>query len=649
MSRQKMKEKKILKKVKIFLDILNLIVYIASLILKEFFMSNNKNLENNKEIQVELLDKSDSQTNFADLNVMDAKFEEVHNSMLSEFVNLLQNQIIPSPYIKSRIVNGKIVEINKKQGIVIVDCGLKSEAVVEIREFAESDDESLIAQVELNVGDEYEFYIESFETQKNVLSINRRRVKKEKTWQKIREAFKNEEIIEGIIFSRMKGGFCIDFDGNLAFLPASQARIKIATKGNEIIGTKQSFKVINIDDKYQTCIVSYLAARDEMFADKRKDFIDNIQEGEIVEGVVKSVTNYGVFVDLGIMDGLLHISDITWDRITHPSEVLDVNKTIKLKVIKVDKAKNRVSLGLKQLTPNPVAFLEEKYKAGQKIKGKVTSVTDYGLFLSIESGIEGLVHLYELDWVKEKATEFLQNAKVDDEMEAIILGIDISGQNKISLSRKQLLDNPWKSFMERHKQGDILEGTIKRVESFRLLVSLEGGIAGVVHVDDVSWVKSDDALRKFRDGEKIQVVYLNGQFDDKQSKISLGIKQLSSSPFEKYKDQLQTNAVITGIVSSIDSNGIEVTIFDAIKTYIKKSHISSDKAEQRTNRFAIGDKIDVKISKFNQDTGELQASIRKLEEDERTKLLSEYGNTNIGATIGSALGDALKIHSDDKK
>lgn len=408
-------------------------------------MSNSKNLEENKEIQSELLDKSDLPINSADLATMNAKFEEVQNSMLSEFVSLLQNQIIPSPYIKSRIITGKIVEINKKQGMVIVDCGLKSEAVVEIREFADSDDDSAVESLELNVGDEYEFYIESFETQKNVLSINRRRVKKEKTWQKIRDAFKNNEIIEGIIFSRMKGGFCIDFDGNLAFLPASQARIKVSTKGNEIIGTKQSFKVINIDDKYQTCIVSYLAARDEMFADKRKDFINNIQEGEIVEGIVKSVTNYGVFVDLGIMDGLLHISDITWDRITHPSEVLDVNKTIKLKVIKVDKATNRVSLGLKQLTPNPAAFLEEKYKVGQKVKGRVTSVTDYGLFVSIEAGIEGLIHMYELDWIKEKATDFLHSAKIDDEIEAVILGIDISGQNKISLSRKQLLENPWKN------------------------------------------------------------------------------------------------------------------------------------------------------------------------------------------------------------
>ena len=612
-------------------------------------MSNEKNLEKNKEIQVESAERDDSTTlKPEDLVLMNAKFEEVNNSMLSDFANLLQGQVIPSPYVKNRIITGKIVDINKKQGIVIVDCGLKSEAVVEIREFAENDDEASVEALELQIGDEYEFYIESFETRKNVLLINRRRVKKEKTWQKIRDAFKTNEIIEGIIFSRMKGGFCIDFDGNLAFLPASQARIKVSTKGNEIIGTKQSFKVINIDEKYQTCIVSYLAARDEMFADRRKDFINNIQEGEIVEGVVKSVTNYGVFVDLGIMDGLLHISDITWDRITHPSEVLDVNKTIKLKVIKVDKATNRVSLGLKQLTPNPAAFLEEKYKPGQKIKTKVSSITDYGLFVTIENGIEGLIHLYELDWIKEKAADFLAKAKIDDEVEVIILGVDISGQNKISLSRKQLLPNPWKHFMETHKPGDVLDGTVKRVESFRILVSLEGGIAGVVHVDDVAWVRSEDALRKFREGDQIKVYYINGQFDDKQSKISLGIKQLSGSPFEKFKDQLQTNAIITGVVSSVDQNGIEVTIFDSIKTYIKKSHISSDKSEQRTNRFVIGDKIDVKISKFNLETGELQASIRKLEEDERSKLLSEYGNANIGATIGSALGDALKIHNEDK-
>ena len=612
-------------------------------------MSKNNSLEQNKEIQSELLETGDStMLKPDDLVDLNQKFSEVHNSMLAEFVSLLDDKLIPSPYIKSRIILGKIVDINRKQGIVIVDCGLKSEAVVEIREFADTDDVNL-DEIELNIGDEYEFFIESFETRSNVLSINRRRVKKEKTWQKIRESFKSNNIIDGIVFARMKGGFCIDFDGNLAFLPASQARIKIATKGNEIIGTKQSFKVINIDEKYQTCIVSYLAARDELFADKRKDFIDTIQEGDIVEGVVKSVTNYGVFVDLGIMDGLLHISDITWDRITHPSEILDVNKTIKLKVIKVDKATNRVSLGLKQLTPNPSAFLEDKYKAGQEVSGTITNITDYGIFVSLEPGIEGLIHMYELDWVKEKAMDFLKNAKVEDKIQAVILGIDISGQNKISLSRKQLIPNPWKSFMEKYKPNDVVSGIIKRVESFRLLISLEGGIAGVVHIDDISWVKSEDALKNFKEGESIKAVYLSGQFDERQSKISLGIKQLSGSPFDKHKEQLKTNAIITGIVSGVDINGIEVTLFDEIKTYIKKSHISSDKAEQRTNRFIIGDKIDVKIAKFNSETGEIQASIKKLEEDERTKLLSEYGNINTGATIGSALGDALKIHSDEDK
>lgn len=614
-------------------------------------MSNNQTLEQAKEIQAELLDKGDSiVAKQEDVAFINSKYDEVYNSMLSEFTSLLQNQVIPSPYIKNRIITGKIIEINKKQGIVIVDCGLKSEAVVEIREFTDDDEEESVENINLQIGDEYEFYIENFETRKNVLSINRKRVKKEKTWQKIKACFKSNDIIEGIIFARMKGGFCIDFDGNLAFLPASQARIKVSTKGNEIIGTKQSFKVINIDEKYQTCIVSYLAARDEMFADKRKEFINNIKEDEIVEGMVKSVTNYGAFVDLGIMDGLLHISDITWDRITHPSEILDVGQVIKLKVIKVDKATNRVSLGLKQLTQNPAAFLEEKYKVGQKIKGKVTIVTDYGVFVSIEQNIEGLIHLYELDWVKEKANEFLHSVKPGTEVDAIILGIDIASQNKISLSRKQLLENPWKNFMDQYKSGDVVDGIVKKVESFRMFVLLEGGITGIVHIDDISWIKpSEDAVKKYKEDDKISVVYLSGQFDEKQSKISLGIKQLTESPLEKYKDQLQVNSIVTGVVSSIDPNGIEVTLFDTLKTYIKKSHISSDKAEQRTNKFTIGDKIDVKISKFNSETGDLQASIKKLEEDERTKLLSEYGNANIGATIGSALGDVLKVHTDGKK
>lgn len=632
----------------IFIDILFFCFYTAALI-SEFinYMSSNQTLEQTEEIRVELLEKAElSPTKPEDAIFVKEKYDEVYNSMLSEFAKMLETQVIPSPYIKNRIITGRIVEINRKQDIVIVDCGLKSEAVVEIREFSEIDSDDT-SNVDIQVGDEHEFYIESFETRKNVLSINKKRVKKEKTWQKIRESFKKNEIIEGIIFSRMKGGFCIDFDGNLAFLPASQARIKVSTKGNEIIGTRQSFKVINIDEKYQTCIVSYLAARDEMFADKRKEFINNIQEGEIVEGMVKSVTNYGVFVDLGIMDGLLHISDITWERITHPSEVLDVGQTVKLKVIKVDRATNRVSLGMKQLTKNPAAFLEEKYKVGQKVTGKISTITDYGLFVSIEPGIEGLIHLYELDWVKEKATDFLHSKKVDDTVEALISGIDVTSQNKISLSRKQLLENPWRSFMEKHKSGDVVDGVVKKVENFRMFILLEGGIAGIVHIDDISWSKSDDdVLRQYKEGDKINVVYLAGQFDDKQSKISLGIKQLVESPFDKYKNKLEVNSIVTGVVSSVDPNGIEVTLFDTIKTYIKKSHIASERADQRTNRFAIGDKIDVKISKFVPETLELQVSIRKLEEDERNKILSEYGSTNIGSTIGSALGYALKIHTD---
>jgi small subunit ribosomal protein S1 len=611
-------------------------------------MSKNQNLAADKEIQTELLENGEV-LKPEDLSDLNRKFQEVQSSMLSEFVNLLQGQIIPSPYIKSRIILGKIVEINKKQGIVMVDCGLKSEAVVDIKEFAETEDEESIEAVNINIGDEYEFYIESFETRESVISINRRRVKKEKTWQKIRESYKEKAIIEGIVFSRMKGGFCIDFDGNLAFLPASQARIKISTKGNEIIGTKQSFKVINIDEKYQTCIVSYLAARDEMFADQKIEFLNQIKEGDIVKGVVKSVTNYGAFIDLGVMDGLLHISDITWERIAHPTELLETGKTIEVKAIKIDKESGRISLGLKQLTDNPSAFLEEKYKVGQKVKGKVTNITDYGLFVSLEPGVEALLHVYELDWIKDRAHDFRKNFKVDDEIEAVITQVDIGGQAKISLSRKQLLPNPWKNFIEGHKENDVIDGVIKRVESFRLLISLEEGIIGVVNVEDISWIKSENPLASFKEGDKLKVVYLSGQFDDRQSKISLGIKQLTPSPFDKYKNQLSTNAVITGVVSLVDGNGIEVTLFDDIKTYIKKAHISSDRAEQRTNRFAIGDKIDVKIAKFSPETGEIQASIRKLEEEERSKLLSEYGNTNIGATIGSALGDALKIHSEDEK
>ena len=563
---------------------------------------------------------------------VDSKFSEFEQALYENFKEELNLHPLRFSSEESRIVKGKILEINKKRDLVIIDLKLKAEGVVGYREFYENGEEPT-----LSIGDEYEFYIESFETYDSVLKVSRDKVTREKSWKKLKEAFINDDAVEGVIFARIKGGLCVDFQGIIAFLPGSQIDIRMLNDISPLLGVRQQFKVLSMDEKFKSLIVSRRSVLENMRSGNKTQFLDEIAEGKVLEGVVKNITNYGAFIDLDKMDGLLHIADITWDRIVHPSEVLKTGDKVKVKVIKIDYETQRISLGMKQLTENPWSYLEEKYKVGTTIKGKVTGITDYGIFLEIEKNVEGLIHVSEISWTKENYNELIEKISVGDQIDAYIVNVD-TNSHRIALSLKQMSSNPWKQFIDTHTTGQKLEGTVTNIMNFGAFISLDGGVNGLLHTSDISWSSSGESeLSQMKVGDKISVVYLGG--DVEKQRIALGLKQMKESEFKKHKDILKVGTVVTCTVTAIDPSKIDVIILDIFKTSIRKSHIAYDKSEQRTNRFAVGDKVDAKIIAFDEESGNIQVSIREQEEDEKKRLLDKYGSTDSGATLASIFGE----------
>ena len=569
----------------------------------------------------------------------------VENEYTREFDEILESQDFVSGDVAGKIVKGKIIAVNKKQGFVLVDLGLKAEASVDYSEFLVSDTSDV---KEPEVGEEYEFYVVASESPKNflhILKISRSRVMKEKVWLKIVEAKEKGDPVEGIIFKRMKGGFCIDFCGNFSFLPASQVKMNINTRGSELVGRKLPFKILDIDPKYKTCIASQTAVIDETLVDRRSEFIAGINEGDVIEGVVKSIINYGAFVELkdDIMDGLLHLTDISWKRISHPSEVISVGQKLKLKVIKADRELKRISLGLKQMTDNPNAFIQDKYTVGQEIESTVLSVIDGDdILVEIEQGVEGLIRKYDVDWTKEKSMAFASSCKPGTKINVKIIAININDNNKVLVSRKHIIPNPWSTFMSNNKAGNIIEAIVRRVESYRLLIGLEGGISGVVQMEDISWISNgEDLLKSFQEGQKVKVVYLSGTMDEKHPRINLSLKHLTESPIEKYKDKLQKDSTVESIIIASDQAGITVETFGLFTSFIKLSQMSTEKTDRTSDRFKIGSYVKSKVIDFNERNGELKLSIRRLEESEQDEILKSHSD-NESQTISSVLGSVLK-------
>ncbi len=540
------------------------------------------------------------------------------------------------------ITKGTIVDISKKLGRAIIDVGLKAEGVVSLDEFVQDS-----KRMDVNIGDEFDFYVEAFDKKNAIISISYAKVQREKIWLQLKEAHKNGTTVYGAIFKSINGGFAVDFDGILAFLPGSQVDIKIPKDISPLLNIKQPFKIISLSDddtsntESKLLVVSRRMVIEETRSEKKGEFLATIEEGKVVQGVVKNIASYGAFVDLGTMDGLLHVADITWNKISHPSEVLSIGDVIEVKIIKIDVEKKRISLGMKQIQENPWTHLATKYKIGDRIKSKVTNKVDYGVFVTIEGDIEGLVHNSEFAWTKELCQKYSNEVQVGDEIEVSIVGLDIDN-HKISLSRRETLHNPWKEFADNNTTGTKLNGKIVNVTNFGLFVELDGNINGLVHISDISWNNdSDQVLKQYKAGDSIDVVYLSGDYT--KQRISLGIKQVAGDPFEKHIAALGEGAIVDVAVSKIYRDEIEVKLFDEILVKIKKHNIPADKIVRNIISYNIGEVVKAKVVKFDEQKRSLLLSIKKLEDDTKNEILKNYKSNNSGSTLGSILGGAISV------
>jgi len=546
----------------------------------------------------------------------------------------LQNVIDSSNiFCEGRIVAGTILDIDKKNGLVVVDVGLKSEGVIPISEFFFENEIESIA-----IGKNVDVYIDKLDCRRGGSLVSHSKAIRERSLAQIEHAFKNDETVTGIAFSRVKGGVSVDFSGVIAFLPGSQIDIRPVKDISHIIGKKIEYKVLSIDAN-RSIIVSRKVILESARSVDRDQFLSSVHEGDIIEGVVKNITNYGAFVDLGDIDGLLHITDISWEKITHPSEVLHVGQRVMVKIVKYDRESRRLSLGMKHLINNPWMVIGDKYKIGDTILGKITNVATYGVFVQLEPGIEGLLHVSEIGWTKDTHRKH-KEMQVDNEISVIITDIDID-KHRISLSLKQLTENPWDKFARNHNTGEILNGTIRNVTDFGIFVGIEGEeVDGLVHISDLSWGgNTATEMVKYKKDSPIQVIYLGA--DAKNQRIRFGIKQLTDDPFAQYSPLIEKDKIVTCKVVGIRQDGIEVELFDCIRSFIKKNDLARDRTDRRVNRFVLNDRIDVKVVSFNEATRKLVLSVKAHEEDELSKTIQEYGSADTGATIGSILGDAI--------
>tara|TARA_B100001564_G_C20649713_1_gene676213 strand:- start:481 stop:2304 length:1824 start_codon:yes stop_codon:yes gene_type:complete len=535
------------------------------------------------------------------------------------------------------VITGRVLRI--ENDVVIIDIGLKTEGKVSLKEFTNMNEE-------VNSGDEVEVYLECIENMKGEAVVSFEKAVRQRAWRDLEANYNEGDIIDGTIFGRVKGGFTVDILGVIAFLPGSQVDIRPVKDITPLMNIKQPFQILKMDSKQGNIVVSRRSILEESRKEERSEMLSKISEGMELEGIVKNITDYGAFIDLGSVDGLLHVTDISWRRITHPSEVLSLGEKIKVKVIKFNDDTKRISLGIKQLEGNPWEGIEERFPQGHKCTGTVTNLTDYGAFIEIETGIEGLVHVSELSWTKNNAhpSKFLS---VGDEVTVMILDIDAE-KHRISLGIKQCEDNPWEAFASKHEVGSIVTGEVKNIVDFGLFVGFEGNVDGLVHVSDLTWSDNpEEELKKFSVGENVEVKVLG--IEPHKERISLGVKQMSDDPVGNAFEGFKKGNQVTCVVSDVNDDGIEVTVNDSIKSFIKRSDLASERVEQRTDRFAVGDKVDAKITNLDKAKGTLSLSIKALEVAEQKKAIAEYGSTDAGASLGDILGAALESSSDTNK
>ncbi len=556
--------------------------------------------------------------------------------MEENFSQLLEESLSKFKYKEGQIIKGTVLSI--VNDTVVVDVGLKSEGRIPLKEF-----HSPGADHSVKIGEKYDVYLEKLENKEGEALLSRERARKEESWNNLEKIQDTNQQIMGVITERVKGGFAVDINGALAFLPGSQVDLKPIKDISPLLNKPQPMVILKMDKLRGNIVVSRRALLEESRKADRSKLLSDISEGDKLKGLIKNITDYGVFVDLGGMDGLIHVTDLSWERVNHPSEKFKIGDEIEVIVTKYDKENNRISLGLKQLTEDPWKNVDDLYEVGKKIKSKISNIADYGAFVQLEKGVEGLIHNSELSWVNKNVNPN-NLVKIGDEIEVMILEID-HAKRRISLGRKQCLENPWKIFADNNNKGDVAEGKIKNLTDFGIFVELSNDLDGLIHLSDISWSKSgEEAIKNYKVDDSIKFKIL--EIDLEKERVSLGIKQLTDDPNKSDESLKKT---VTGIIEKIEKDKIFVNFDDNKNGFIKRTNLAKSKNEQNTDRFAVKEKLDAKVIKKSNKDNLYELSVKDLEIQQEKEALKEYGSSSSGASIGDIIGAALDQNKDTKK
>ncbi|HTJ01916.1 MAG TPA: 30S ribosomal protein S1 [Methylovirgula sp.] len=556
-----------------------------------------------------------------------------------DFAALLDESYGQNDALEGSVIKGIVVAIEKD--VAVIDVGLKTEGRVALKEFQGPGRDGT-----LDVGDEVEVYLERIENALGEAVISREKARREESWVRLEKAFEAQEKVDGVIFNQVKGGFTVDLDGAVAFLPRSQVDIRPIRDVTPLMGVPQPFQILKMDRRRGNIVVSRRTVLEESRAEQRHEIVANLEEGQVIEGVVKNITDYGAFVDLGGIDGLLHVTDIAWRRVNHPSEVLSIGQTVKVKIVKINHETHRISLGMKQLLDDPWQGIDAKYPVNARFHGRVTNITDYGAFVELEPGIEGLIHVSEMSWTK-KNVHPGKIVATSQEVDVQVLEVD-PVKRRISLGLKQTLANPWEAFVEKHPVGSTVEGEVKNKTEFGLFIGLAGDVDGMVHLSDLDWNKpGEQVIDEYKKGDVVSAKVLD--VDVEKERISLGIKQLGSDPFASAPSEdasasgdLKKGAIVTCEVIDVKEGGIDVKIAGSdLTAFIKRAELARDRADQRPDRFAVGEKVDARITQFDRRARKVAVSIKALEVAEEKEAIAQYGSADSGALLGDILGAAL--------
>ena len=554
------------------------------------------------------------------------------NPTREDFAALLSETLSKDDAFEGSVVKGIITAIEKD--LAVIDVGLKMEGRVPVREFSIPG-----KPAELKVGDTVEVYLERIENALGEAVLSRDKARREESWTRLEEKFNAKEQVEGVIFNKVKGGFTVDLDGAVAFLPGSQVDVRPVRDIGPLMHSPQPFKILKMDRRRGNIVVSRREILEATRAEQRSEIVARLAEGQVIDGVVKNITDYGAFIDLGGIDGLLHVTDMAWRRVNHPSEIVNVGDTVKVQIVRINPETQRISLGMKQLLADPWSGIEAKYPVAARFKGTVTNIADYGAFVELEPGVEGLIHVSEMSWTK-KNIHPGKIVSTSQQVDVQILEVDAQ-KRRISLGLKQVQDNPWEVFLSAHPKGSHVEGPIRNITEFGLFIGLDGGVDGMVHLSDLDWNKSgDEAIKDYKKGDTVKALVLD--VDATKERISLGIKQVSGDPLDTI-GKMRKGSQVTCEVLAVQDNGIEVKLAETdITTFIKRSDLSRDRSEQRPERFNVGDKVDAAVISLDKHSRRISVSIKALEIAEEKQAVAQYGSSDSGASLGDIFKAAIK-------